>query len=109
MYTYTINLEFSLVFTNLETLTEDVIYETKLSLSVLKRCWNYYAFHLLWKFATPRQNHDQVLPEIISTAHIKSLRLRKSLPQMLPAPIVIRSESGALITTLIHLEGGPSL
>ena len=39
-------------------------------------------------------------------SHIKSLRVRKSLPQMLPTSIVIRSESGAPITIPILLEGG---
>ena len=39
-------------------------------------------------------------------SHIKSLRLRKSLPQMLPASIVIRSGSGAPITIPILLEDG---
>ena len=38
--------------------------------------------------------------------NINSFRLRKSLPQMLAALIVSRSESGAPITTPILLEGG---
>ena len=36
---------------------------------------------------------------------IKCLRLRKSLPQILETWIVFRSESGALITTPILIEG----
>ena len=42
----------------------------------------------------------------IHISNIKSLRLRKSLPQMLAAWKVIRSESGAPIITLILLNGG---
>ena len=38
--------------------------------------------------------------------NVKSVRLRKSLPQMLAASIVIRSESGTPITTSSLLEGG---
>ena len=35
-------------------------------------------------------------------SHIKSLRLRKSMPQMLPALMIIRSGSGAPITILLE-------
>ena len=44
--------------------------------------------------------------EFDNYTNMKSFRLRKSLLQMLPASIVIRSESGAPITTPILLECG---
>ena len=53
-------------------------------------------------------NHDNIGTTTITVNIIqyKIFRLRKSLPQTLAASKVIRSESGAPITTFILLEGG---
>ena len=49
---------------------------------------------------TMRELMDKVSRKFVNkTTHIKGLQLRKSLPQMLLASIVIRSESGAPIIT----------